>query len=98
MPQSSVAPPFINVSILLPKEGPLGMKPVQRGHDTYVSSVSGQSEEQGVRKDDKIVAVNGAPMQGLPFEEVVNRLKTPQRPLLLYLSRAPPAVAAPLFL
>jgi C-terminal processing protease CtpA/Prc len=63
---------------------------VQRGALIFIASVSGQGMSSGLRADDKILAVNGAPMLGLGLEQVVEHLRNPARPLHLFVSRVSP--------
>jgi hypothetical protein len=83
----------VNLSITLPLQGPLGIKPVQHGAFTFIAMVSGQGEANGLRADDKILAVNGAPMLGLGMKQVIEHLSNPARPLQLFVSRvsSPPS-------
>ena len=78
-------------------EGPLGMNFESRGHDhrgplTIVDCVAGgpASKMPDILPESVVLAVNGASVIGLPFQQAVGMIKAAPRPLVLAIRHPQP--------
>jgi len=80
----------LKLSIVLPEQGVLGLRPAQQGVFTYISDLSpgGQGEAHGLRVGDKILSINGTPVKGWEsLETTALRLRDAARPVRLFVER-----------
>lgn len=86
-----LSPGVLKLSIVLPEEGALGLRPSQQGVFTYISDLSpgGQGEAHGLCVGDKILSINGTPVKGWEsLEKTTQCLREAARPVRLFVERA----------
>jgi hypothetical protein len=89
-PSRPLSPGVLKLSIVLPEQGVLGLRPAQQGVFTYISDLSpgGQGEAHGLRVGDKILSINGTPVKGWEsLETTALRLRDAARPVRLFVER-----------